>query len=111
MPSEEPRSIGWKGVVSFSAFLVYQALRFVLIAVFSFPVALIYVITALLLDPSVPEDSKHRLPQLVIDRFDQVFQYSVTLAILFTFGVLCLLLLKGLCDRLSVRKVATFSVS
>jgi hypothetical protein len=111
MSPERYRLPSWKGAVGFSAFLAYQSLRFVLIAVFSFPVALIYVISALLLDPTVPEASKHRLPQLVIDRFDQVFQYSVTLAILLTLGVMGLLLLKSLRERLLSRKVAVITDS
>ncbi len=94
--------LGWKGVAGFGAFLAYQALRFILIAVFSFPVALIYVISALLLDPSVPEASKHRLPQLIVDQFDTVFQYSVTLAILLSLGILGLLMLGRLRARLSM---------
>jgi hypothetical protein len=108
VPSEGHRSIGWKGVVGFCAFLAYQSLRFILIAVFSFPVALIYVVSALLLDPSVPEASKHRLPQLIVDQFDTVFQYSVTLAILLALGVLGLVLLKGLRNRLSQHKRFVF---
>jgi hypothetical protein len=88
-----------KGVLRILAFLAYHISRIILIAVFSFPVALIYVISALLLDPTVPDSSKSRLPQLVIDRFDQVFQYSVTLAILLSLSVMVLLLLKRLKDR------------
>jgi hypothetical protein len=99
--SERRRWIGWKGAVGAGAFLAYQALRFVLIAVFSFPVAMIYVISALLLDPSVPETYKHRLPQLIIDRFDTVFQYSVTLAILLALGIVAVLLLGRLRNRFS----------
>jgi hypothetical protein len=101
MSPDQQRVLGWKKVIRLGVFLAYQSLRFILIAVFSFPVSLIYVISALLLDPSVPDASKHRLPQLIIDRFDQVFQYSVTLAILFSFGVLCVFLLKRLFERLS----------
>jgi ABC-type multidrug transport system fused ATPase/permease subunit len=96
-----------KGVLGLTTLLAYQALRFILIAVFSFPVALIYVISALLLDPSIPASSKHHLPQLVIDRFNQVFQYSVTLAILLSVCVLGLVLLKSLRERLLSGKAGT----
>jgi hypothetical protein len=99
--SEQRRRISWKGAAVFAAFLAYQALRFLLIAVFSFPVAMIYVISALLLDPSVPETYKHRLPQLIIDRFDTVFQYSVSLAILLAISIVGVLLLGRLRARLS----------
>jgi hypothetical protein len=81
----------------------YQLSRFIIVAVFSFPVALIYIISALLLDPSVPEAQKHRLPDLLIDRFDQVFQYSVTLAMLLSVGVVILIWFKTAKERLSLK--------
>lgn len=101
MPYETGKSLSWKNIARPCAFLAYQVTRFVLVAVFSLPVALVYVISALLLDPSLPEASKQRLPQLLIDRFEQVFHYGITLAILLSFGILWLLILKGVLKRLT----------
>jgi len=107
MPHETDKSLFWMNIARPCAFLTYQVTRFVLVAVFSFPVALIYVVSAVLLDPSIPVTSKYRLPQLLIDRFDQVFHYSVTLAILLSLGVSCLLLLKGALERLNLSGIGS----
>lgn len=99
MRPEWRRRLSWQGVGHAGALLMYQLARFVLIAVFSFPVALIYAITALLLNPSIPETARHRLPELIIDRFDQIFQYGVTLAVLLAIAVTVVLLLKNMKNR------------
>jgi hypothetical protein len=95
------------GFLNLTVGIGYQLSRFIIVAVFSFPVALIYIISALLLDSSVPEAQKHRLPDLLIDRFDQVFQYSVTLAMLLSVGVVVLIWFKTAKERLSLKMAIT----
>ncbi|MEW8139476.1 MAG: hypothetical protein AB2761_20625 [Candidatus Thiodiazotropha endolucinida] len=95
------RILTLNGFWRFAAGMGYQLSRYILVAVFSFPVALVYILSALLLDPSVPASQKHRLSELIIDRFDQIFQYSVTLALLLSVGVSLVMWFRSAKERLS----------
>ncbi len=97
----------WRSLIFVSGFLVYQAYRYVLIAIFCFPVAACYVISGLLLDPAIPANSKHQLFKLIIDRFDQVFYYSVTMSLLLALAVSLLGLFKYYLGRLNNRRKAS----
>ena len=100
MQNEADKFSSIKKPIRFLIQSLFQMLRFTLVAIFSFPVALLYIISALILDPSIPESAKHRLPELVIDQFEKVFQYSVTLAILLSLAVMFTLFLTRARDRI-----------
>ncbi|MEN8131239.1 MAG: hypothetical protein ABFS45_13810, partial [Pseudomonadota bacterium] len=90
-----------RSLIFVSLFLAYHANRTVLIALFSFPVAVSFVISGLLIDPSIPSSDKLQLYSLIIDRFDQVFQYSIVLSLLLALAVVLLGLFKYLLDRVN----------
>ncbi len=91
MPHESDQKLTrWQRLISASLFLVYHSYRGLLLAVFSFPVAASFVISGLLLDPSIPVSAKQDLLPLIIERFDWVFINSISLALIMAFAVMLL---------------------
>lgn len=89
-PDPTPQRPHWRRVLSAVLSLVYHGYRGLLCAVFSFPVAASFVISGLLLDPTIPASAKQNLLLLIIERFDLVFTDSVTLSVIMALAVLLL---------------------
>ncbi len=89
-PESERTLPRWRRVLNAGLFLVYHSYRGLLFAVFSFPVAASFVISGLILDPSIPASAKVDLLPLIIQHYDRVFSDSLTLAIIMAFAIVLL---------------------
>ena len=75
--------------------LVYYFYRLLLTALMCLPLGMLFVISGLLLDPSIPGSARSDILQLVIDGFEQIFYYSVVISFLLSLAILFLEPLKA----------------
>ena len=59
----------------------YYLLKYTVTCVYTFPVGFFFVLCSMLLDPSIVAGDKYNVLQMIVDNFQNVFNYSFTLTL------------------------------
>jgi cytosine/uracil/thiamine/allantoin permease len=70
--------------------ILYYLYRILLTALLCLPLGMLFVVSGLLLDPSIPGSAKNDILPLVIDGFEQIFYYAFAVSILLSLAILLL---------------------
>ncbi len=68
----------------------YFVYKFILLMLLTFPVSIIFAISATLLDHTILTENKYHLMKLFIDRFDMIFNYGLGLSLFLALSIMLL---------------------